>query len=1043
MDNILINFTADAAGLQPGIDGLLQLETVDKELAASVKKTAAEMTKRDKAVSDSAKAGKKDIEGLATAFKNLDKSAVGGTYNKSLQTLMGNLKGTKDEFQQLNLVLEVAKKKLADLNPGTSEWKELNDLVGAGTEILKTFGEAEEKTSTQTKSLRSELRAMKEEIATRQVAGESGPAIDALIQKAGELDDALKDVAQQISQTGSDTRNIEGFVQIMATATQTIAGAQAAQALLGTENEQFEQALVKLNALMLLSNSLQAIQQSLQKESAAVLLIENAQRKISALATELQTAAESKNIVVRYAAAAAQRVLNAVMAANPIGIVIVALASLASLVLVFTSRVTDAARAQGKLNGALNEGGKLLEADLAGIDRANKRILSDMKARGVTDVELAKQEVSNINVRNKARQESLNKLRKVYDETVAVDDATAKSKSELGDTITRIESEISNDYVDALAKRGEAERQGYLSSLKSATAYSEARVAQAKKGSEAELQAQIAAIRARIAEEKKSNPNLTSGERAKIEAEGVREIADLRFAFQKKALEDAMAAIDAQVLKAKEGSREEFDFRLQALQAARDLELKDQELAAGKKKLIDANYYRERQKLVEAFNQKQAEDVINSRVAENQAQLSILQLNNVAETNGKVLELRKNLIDEQAALEVIGIQASEKHEELRRLRISAVYQKALVDKQQLERQKAAAEIENDFNYSDKKYQAEILKNQAVLFDVKSTAAERKQAEADVTRFSQIQTDNYYNYLKNKLDAHVISEDEYYDALAAKDLEYWNQRLQIVQQSSQFEQQLRERAYGIAKQIGDGLFAIDSERYARDQEANQQRFDKKLITEREYNNRKKEIDRAQANARKQQAIFDIGVDTAKTIFQIQAQAAILASNPLTLPLAAKALAQIPFVIGESIIATAFILAKKYKTGGMIEGPGSGTSDSIPIWASKGEYVTKAEMTAKHKLALEAINNNKFQDYLIKYEMPKIYNQFSMPVVPQVSSRYVETRTTEKIDYREFASAFAKELASSPHVNISLDENGFNISVQKGLETIEYKNKKLLM
>lgn len=44
------------------------------------------------------------------------------------------------------------------------------------------------------------------------------------------------------------------------------------------------------------------------------------------------------------------------------------------------------------------------------------------------------------------------------------------------------------------------------------------------------------------------------------------------------------------------------------------------------------------------------------------------------------------------------------------------------------------------------------------------------------------------------------------------------------------------------------------------------------------------------------------------------------------------------------------------GGLIRGPGSGTSDSILAHVSNGEFVTKASATAKHRPLLEAINND---------------------------------------------------------------------------------------
>ncbi|MEJ7739621.1 MAG: hypothetical protein WKF97_19525 [Chitinophagaceae bacterium] len=342
MDNILINFTADPSGLQPGIDGLEQIVFADKKVEEQFKKTTAEISKHDNVLAQGAKLAKKDIEGLMYAFGNLGKAAVGGISSKALDELRKNLKGTGDEFKQLNLVLDVAKKKLSTLSPNTAEWKQLNDLIRAGGQVLREFGDQEVVTAGKTKRLSAELREMKDQIARRVAAGESGADIDALIQKAGQLEDALKDVNGTISQTGSATRSIEGLVQIMGTGVQVTAGLQAAQQMLGDENEDLNKALAHMNALLVVSNSVQAIQTALQKESAADLVIENAQRRLAALNITLQSAAESNYVVIRYGAIAAQKALNAVLALSPVGVLLIALGALAAAVLFFTRNTEEA-----------------------------------------------------------------------------------------------------------------------------------------------------------------------------------------------------------------------------------------------------------------------------------------------------------------------------------------------------------------------------------------------------------------------------------------------------------------------------------------------------------------------------------------------------------------------------------------------------------------------------------------------------------------------------------------------------------------------------
>lgn len=46
------------------------------------------------------------------------------------------------------------------------------------------------------------------------------------------------------------------------------------------------------------------------------------------------------------------------------------------------------------------------------------------------------------------------------------------------------------------------------------------------------------------------------------------------------------------------------------------------------------------------------------------------------------------------------------------------------------------------------------------------------------------------------------------------------------------------------------------------------------------------------------------------------------------------------------------------GGLINGPGTGTSDSIPAWLSNGEFVMKASATAKYLPVLKRMNENRY-------------------------------------------------------------------------------------
>jgi phage-related protein len=62
-------------------------------------------------------------------------------------------------------------------------------------------------------------------------------------------------------------------------------------------------------------------------------------------------------------------------------------------------------------------------------------------------------------------------------------------------------------------------------------------------------------------------------------------------------------------------------------------------------------------------------------------------------------------------------------------------------------------------------------------------------------------------------------------------------------------------------------------------------------------------------------------------------------------------------GDTKIRIPLLPIPKYATGGMISGPGTGTSDSVLLAASNGEFIVNAAQTAKHRGLLESINSGR--------------------------------------------------------------------------------------
>src|SRR5206468_988513 len=60
------------------------------------------------------------------------------------------------------------------------------------------------------------------------------------------------------------------------------------------------------------------------------------------------------------------------------------------------------------------------------------------------------------------------------------------------------------------------------------------------------------------------------------------------------------------------------------------------------------------------------------------------------------------------------------------------------------------------------------------------------------------------------------------------------------------------------------------------------------------------------------------------------------------------------LGKTSVGLVQSAPKKKALGGYISGPGTSTSDSIPLLTSNGEYVVNAAATAANRSVLDAIN-----------------------------------------------------------------------------------------
>jgi hypothetical protein len=243
-------------------------------------------------------------------------------------------------------------------------------LIDAG-DSAKTIGE-----------LKKALRDLKS--ASLGVA-EGSKAFDDITKAAGELQDKIGDLNARTKNLGSDLKNLEGFLGIG----QGIAGAfsamQGAAALFGSENKQLEESLLKVQAAMGILQGIQAVANVLQKESSAMLLVNNALRKISAIFTKEQAVASTLDATAKEAeaiatgeAAVAQQGLNTAMKANPVLALVGLITTAVAALWAFSDSSNEAGEAQKKLNEDIRKTRDTSELEIKTFE-ANIKALKELK----------------------------------------------------------------------------------------------------------------------------------------------------------------------------------------------------------------------------------------------------------------------------------------------------------------------------------------------------------------------------------------------------------------------------------------------------------------------------------------------------------------------------------------------------------------------------------------------------------------------------------------------------------------------------------------
>ena len=256
----------------------------------------------------------------------------------------------------------------------------------SGGEQVDNLSNNVNKTTESVKSLKQQFIDARKEL---MAMDESDPGFIQKATEAGKLKDQIADMNAVIKATaGSTTENLgNALTGVASIGIGAFQGIASAQALFGSESEDLQKVLVKLQAAAGMADAIKSFGQfgdTLTQVKAslgavyATIIKTTAAKKADAVATGAQTAATE-------GATVAQTALNITMLANPIFLVIAAIGALVAAYYLFTSSTDTAAQSANELTESIKNSAaaysdyKKTIMDIYGTQGELNAILSDEK----------------------------------------------------------------------------------------------------------------------------------------------------------------------------------------------------------------------------------------------------------------------------------------------------------------------------------------------------------------------------------------------------------------------------------------------------------------------------------------------------------------------------------------------------------------------------------------------------------------------------------------------------------------------------------------
>lgn len=934
---------------------------------------------------------KEKINILTTELKNAEESTqrfyrnVGnyGSAMKGLQTeydsLIQQLAGMKLAYQKLS---EAEKKS----QQGTALAKDIEKVSAAAKEAKKGIDEEKkaieeakasiEKTTTTSVSIESYLGQIKDQIVeltieykklsedakNSEVGQEMKQRIVDLTEEAGRLKDTIDDTDAAVSNAASDTRGFDQLNGALSLAVDSFGLVTGAAAAFGIAGKDLEEVQTKLQAAIAMSNALTSVQTSLQKHSALMQGVVAVQAKMRAIAENLATSAQGKGVIVTKAATVAQKLFNAAAKANPIGLLIAgvtgAIAAVTGLIKVFNIFGGDSEKRKEQL--------KQEAKALDGLGKIYEQNTERLKAMGRSDAEVIASTIAGLKDLSDAWAAHYYSILELYDEDADEYKEALDKKNEANEKYRDKLEEANNVMIRMFAEEGEQQIADEMERVGALHTYKVTKINQEMQkwkelyklvhtldgtwtqiGQEQFDKRMDAIAERRIKEVDKEEEKKAEESRQKA-AEERKKAAEKAAAEQKKRDEDYarefQAAQDALLEILKEG----YDKQLQAEKIAYDRSIKalEEKMAQYKTQSeYDVKMRKELQTQIEAQTTLHERRIAELQWTEKERQIKIAQ-----ELLQSKLEIVKQGTEEELKVKLNILESEYNHE---KESIEKRIADGLLTEEQGNILKLNAEeayrqnklaLDDEYDKLELERQKQVLQNEIEQLDIAETEKQlhrdgwRTMTDEEMEADRQRKLESIGGYEAEKLQMEEDAAQKNYEALMERG------QLSTQTDAEWLAEQNAAKQEWLNKQV-----AIN-EAYVKNEQAKQQAV--RAVTNGLVSLLEALGDENSTYAKMAKVITlaQIAIDTGRAL-----SSGIASASALPFPANLAAIATtVATVLANVATAISTVKSAKFATGGKVNGPGSGTSDSIPAMLSNGEYVMTARATRLFEPLLAAMN-----------------------------------------------------------------------------------------